>query len=184
MLMIYKEIGIITKSYSIFKYSLNDISSRVIYAGTDTSLKNPLLEEWTEDDEVAFILGGQHDILRYNVKTIPMADPEGQDYIACSDIALIKLGYGSVSEAIRSHVPIIGVDFAQTAETIFMKKLVENLGMGICITTEEFFQGEWKNYISEVLDMKQNFSLLPERFVKHGESQIASIILDLLEEIT
>ena len=156
---------------------------QVIYTGTGFSVKNPFLKEWIENSDTTFILGGQHDIMRHNAKNIPIADPEGQDYIACSDIALIKLGYGSVSEAIRSHVPILGIDFAQTAETIFMKKVVENLGIGICITTEEFFQGEWKKYISEVLDMKQNFSHLPGRFVKHGESQIASIILDLLEEI-
>jgi uncharacterized protein (TIGR00661 family) len=161
-----------------------DFSSRVIYAGTVTSLKNPFLEEWTEDDDIAFILGGQSDITRHNVRTIPLTDPEGQDYIACSDLALIKVGYGCVSEAIRSRIPIIGVDFAQTTETIFIKKIIENLGIGVCITAEEYFEGKWKEHIPSVLRMKQNYSRLPERFVKHGESQIASIILDLVEEIT
>lgn len=160
-----------------------DSSLLVIYAGTGTSLKNPLLEEWTQDDEIAFILGGQPDISRHNVRTIPLTDPEGQDYIACSDLALIKLGYGSVSEAIRSCVPIIGVDFAQTTESIHMRKIVETLGIGLCIPPEEYFQGEWKEYIPSALEMKQNYSNLPERFVKYGEAQIANIILDLLEEI-
>ena len=64
-----------------------------------------------------------------------------------------------------------------------MKKIVEDLGIGLCITSEEFFQGKWREYISNVVEMQQNFSHLPERFVKHGESQIAGIILDLLDEI-
>lgn len=159
-------------------------SSRIIYAGTGTSLKNPIVKEWTEDDEVTFLVGGLPEITGHNIRTIPFTDPEGQDYIACSDLALIKIGYSSVSEAFRSHVPIIGVDFAQTAETVFMKKVVENLGIGVCISPKEYFQGKWKDHISSVLEMKQNYSRLPERFVKHGESQIARIILDLIEEIT
>lgn len=160
-----------------------DTDEQVIYLGTGFSLKNPFLEEWADKNEVQFILGGQHKIIHRNVKAVPLTDPEGQDYITCSDIALIKLGYSSLSEAIRSHVPIIGVDFPQTAETKQMKKVVEDLGIGLCITSEEFFQGDWRKQISNVLEMKQNFSHLPERFVKHGESQIAGIILDLLDEI-
>ena len=65
-----------------------------------------------------------------------------------------------------------------------MKKIIENLGIGVCITAEEYFKGKWKEHIPSVLKMEQNYSRLPERFVKHGESQIASIILDLIEEIT
>ena len=161
---------------------LNSVE-QVIYTRTGLSIKTPFLEEWIKNNETTFILGGHHDIMHHDVKNIPISDPEGQDYIVYSDIALIKLGYSSVSEVIRSHVPIIGVDFPQIAETKYMKKIVENLGIGVCLTSKEYFQGEWKKHISDVLGMKQNFSLLPERFVKHGESQIANIILDLLEEI-
>ncbi|MHA2408471.1 MAG: hypothetical protein ACXACA_08905, partial [Candidatus Ranarchaeia archaeon] len=160
-----------------------DTDEQVIYLGTGLSLRTPFLEGWTEKDEFRFIIGGQHEVIHPNVRAVPHSDPEGQDYIACSDIALIKLGYSSVSEAIRSHVPIIGIDFPQTAETRQMKKVVEDLGVGLCITSEDFFQGKWREKISDVVGLKQNFSHLPDRFVKHGESQIAGIILDLLDEI-
>ncbi|MFX0014101.1 MAG: hypothetical protein ACFE98_05875 [Candidatus Hermodarchaeota archaeon] len=155
----------------------------VIYAGTGLSLRTPFLKEWLENTEVTFIIGGQHELRHNNVKAIPTDDSEGQDYIACSDLALIKLGYSSVSEAIRSKVPIIGIDFPETAETKHMKKIIEDLGVGICITSEEFFQGRWQKEISNVFEMRRNYSHLPERFVKAGETQIANIILDLLEEI-
>ena len=151
--------------------------------GTGTSLKNPILQEWTHNDELVFILGGQPNIRRHNIRSIPLSDPEGQDYIACSNLALIKIGYGSISEAIRSRVPIIGVDFAQTAETAFMGKIINNLGIGVSLTADEFFKGKWKEFIPSVLEMKQNYSNLPTRFTKYGEAQIAGIILDLLEEI-
>ena len=64
-----------------------------------------------------------------------------------------------------------------------MKKVIEDLGIGVCITSEDFFQGKWNQQNSHVLGLQQNFSNLPERFIKHGESQIAGIILDLLDEI-
>ena len=160
-----------------------DPDERIIYLATGFSLRNPFLQEWTDRSDSMFILGGQHEIIHPNVIAVPLSDPEGQDYIGCSDVAIIKLGYSSVSEAIRSHVPILGIDFPQTAETKRMKKVVEELGVGQCITSEEFFQGKWLEKISEVVELRQNFSLLPDRFVKYGESQIAGMILDLLDEI-
>ncbi|MFX0125879.1 MAG: glycosyltransferase family protein [Candidatus Hodarchaeota archaeon] len=160
-----------------------DPDEEVVYLGTGLSLRTPFLEEWTKQDVFKFVLGGQHEVSHTNVRSVPLSDPEGQDYIACCDVALIKLGYSSVSEAIRAQVPIIGIDFPQTAETMHMKTVIEDLGIGVCFTSEEFFQGEWQKQISDVVDMKQAFSYLPDRFVKHGESQIAGIILDLLDEI-
>ncbi|MFX1517195.1 MAG: hypothetical protein ACFFC6_12905 [Promethearchaeota archaeon] len=156
---------------------------QVIYLATGFSLKNPFLQEWADKTDSQYILGGQHQITHPKIKTVPRSDPEGQDYINCSNVAVIKLGYSSVSEAIRSHVPILGIDFPQTVETKRMKKGIEELGIGLCITSEEFFQGKWLEKISEVIELKQNYSHLPDRFVKHGESQIAGIILDLLDEI-
>lgn len=158
-----------------------DLDEQVLYLGTGFSLNNPFLVKWI--DNTQFILGGQHKVSHPNVRTVPLTDPEGQDYIGCSDIAVIKLGYSSVSEAIRSHVPIIGIDFPQTAETNQMKQVIEDLEIGVCITPEEFFQGKWRDRISDVVELEKNFSHLPERFVKKGESQIAGIILDLLDEI-
>jgi uncharacterized protein (TIGR00661 family) len=165
-------------------YDLLDIesSTEVIYAGTGISLDNPFLQEWTEKTNSLFILGSRSKIRGENVRSVPSTDTEGQDYIACSDIALIKLGYSSLSEAIRSHVPIIGVDFVQTAETREMVKKVHKLEIGKCITTEEYFRGKWLEDIPEVLEMQQNYSHLPDRFRKRGESQVANIILNLLEE--
>ncbi|MFX1282138.1 MAG: hypothetical protein ACFFB5_00725 [Promethearchaeota archaeon] len=174
-----------TRSKEEMRESLGfDSSLCIIYAGTGTSLENPFLREWTEKKDLIFILGGQPNITGHNTRTIPPQDPEGQDYINCSDLALIKVSYSSVSEAIRSHVPIIGVDFVQSAETIFMKDIIKNLGIGVCISPEEYFQGKWIEFIPSVLKMKQNYVNLPTRFTKHGEDQIVNIILDLLEEIT
>lgn len=160
-----------------------DSGEQVVYLGTGFSFKTPFLDKWTKKNEFQLIIGGQHEVLHPKIRAVPLSDSEGQDYIACSDIALIKLGYSSLAEAIRSHVPIIGIDFPQTAETKEMKKIVEDLGIGLCITSEDFFQGKWQDLLPKVADMKQNFSHLPDRFVKHGESQIAGFILDLLDEI-
>jgi len=63
-----------------------------------------------------------------------------------------------------------------------MVKKIQELGIGMCISTEEYYRGKWLEYIPDVLDMQQNFSRLPDRFRKCGESEIVNIILDLLEE--
>ena len=160
-----------------------DPEKQVIYIGTGFSLRNPFLKKWTEKTDAQFIIGGQHEVTHPKVRAVPLSDPEGQDYIACSDIALIKLGYSSVSEAIRSRVPIIGVDFPQTAESNQMNRVIKDLEIGVGITSDDFFLGKWNHQIPHVRGLQQNFSHLPERFTKHGESQIAGIILDLLDEI-
>ncbi|MFX0170583.1 MAG: hypothetical protein ACFE9L_01555 [Candidatus Hodarchaeota archaeon] len=165
-------------------YELLDIdpSTQVIYTGTGISMNNPFRQEWLDNTDAIFILGSHSKIEARNIRTIPSDEHESQDFIACSDLALIKLGYSSISEAIRSHIPIIGVDFAKTPETKFMAKQVQELGIGICITSQEYFDGDWLKYIPEVLEMRQNYSQLPERFRSRGESQIANIILTILEE--
>ncbi len=101
----------------------------------------------------------------------------------CSDIALIKPGYSSVSEAIRSQIPIIAVDFPQSRESKFISNTIQELGIGKIITPNEYFMGKWNEIIPEVLRMKENYKDLPSRFAQNGEIQISTIILDLLEEI-
>ncbi|MFW9780565.1 MAG: hypothetical protein ACFFE8_17115 [Candidatus Heimdallarchaeota archaeon] len=157
-------------------------SDQVIYAGTGMSMKNPFREDWLKNDDTIFVLGSETTCNRDNVRLVPSTDTEGQDYIACSDLALIKVGYGSVSEAIRNKVPIIGVDFAQTSESKCMAQKIESLGIGRCISAKEYLQGKWKDFILEVLDLKPNYRHLPDRFVQNGEVQVADLLLTLIEE--
>ncbi|MHA2292544.1 MAG: hypothetical protein ACXACK_10310, partial [Candidatus Hodarchaeales archaeon] len=182
------ETNLVSRNPTRTKQQVRDLlgfnsSDQVIYAGTGGSIKNPFSEEWVQDNDTKFILGGSRETNNLNFRTIPHEDPNGQDYIACSDIALIKFGYSAISEAIRSQVPIIGVDFPQTAESKYIKSIIEQLGIGVGITAEEYFRGDWRKHIPTVLEMQQNYARLPPRFTKNGESQIATILLDLLEEI-
>jgi len=160
-----------------------DLSTTIIYAGTGASINNPFKAEWLNTENV-FIIGGHSNLENdMNVRTIPKNDPETQDYISCSDIALIKFGYSSVSEAIRSHIPIIGVDFAQTTESRMISKKIKELGIGIEVSVKDYFDGKWREYIPQVLDLQTNYSSLPDRYTKNGETQISNIISDLLDEI-
>ncbi|NHJ25040.1 MAG: hypothetical protein EAX89_10715 [Candidatus Lokiarchaeota archaeon] len=158
-------------------------STPIIYAGTGKSLINPFIEEWKIHPEYDFILGSSSTISAPNIHSIPYNDPEGQDYIAASDLAVLKIGYSSISEAIRAKIPFIAIDFVQSAETKFMRKKIQELNIGECITPQEFFSGKWIDEIPKIMELKENYSSLPERFLKKGEYQCANIILDLLQEI-
>ncbi len=174
-----------TRTREEMRKELNlDSSSMVVYTGTGSTMTNPFRKEWIDDSEITFILGSQSNIEdEINLRKIPANDYESQDYIACSDIVLIKPGYSSVSEAIRSQIPIIAVDFPQSRESKLISNTILELGIGKLITSNEYFMGKWKEIIPEVLLMKENYKDLPNRFKQKGEIQISSIILDLLEEI-
>lgn len=161
-----------------------DSSSMVVYTGTGSTMTNPFQKEWLNDPEIEYILGSQSTIgNESNTRKIPTNDYEGQDYIACSDIALIKPGYSSVSEAIRSQIPIIGVNFPKTTESNLISTIIQELGIGIIISSKDYFSGSWKDNIEETLALKENYKNLPDRFTKQGEILITNIILDMLEEI-
>ena len=161
-----------------------DSSSLVVYTGTGSTMTNPFQKEWLNDPEIVYILGSQSTIENESdTRKIPTNDYEGQDFVACSDIALIKPGYSSVSEAIRSQIPILGVNFPQTTESNLISEIIQELGIGIIISSKDYFEGIWKENIADVMALKDNYKHLPDRFTKQGESQITNIILDLLEEI-
>ena len=175
-----------TRSASeMYDYLQIDHENLVIYVGTGLSMSNPFLTEWTlHSPESTFILGGVSSISHPQIRTISPDDPEGQDYIACSDVALIKYGYSSVAEAIRAQVPILGVDFAQTAESKHIKRIVEKLGIGTSISIDDFFSGKWNTKLSKIKDLKENYKSLPPRFTKLGEQQIATHILTFLDDLS
>ncbi|MHA2247493.1 MAG: glycosyltransferase family protein [Candidatus Hodarchaeales archaeon] len=174
-----------TRTREQMRKELNiDSSSMIVYAGTGSAMINPFQKKWSDDPEIVFILGSQSTIEEdTNIRKIPVNDHESQDYIASSDIALIKPGYSSVSEAIRSQIPIIVVDFPKTTESSLISDIVQELGIGISISAKNYFIGTWKDIIDEVLALKKNYNNLPDRFIKQGEKQAANIILNLLEEI-
>ncbi|MHA1228042.1 MAG: hypothetical protein ACTSPV_14950, partial [Candidatus Hodarchaeales archaeon] len=161
-----------------------DPSSSTLYAGTGLSMQNPFDQHWLDLlEDYSFILGGQLSFNHPQSRTIPADDSETQDYIACSDVALIKLGYSSVSEAIRAKVPIIGIDFTETTETKAIRTELEELGVAICLSSEEYFRGEWIQHLDRLDDLRDNYHSIPSKYSKFGEDQVAAIILDLLEEI-
>jgi hypothetical protein len=64
-----------------------------------------------------------------------------------------------------------------------ISKKIKELGIGIEISIKDYFDGKWREYIPQVLDLQTNYSSLPDRYVNNGETQISNIILDLLDEI-
>jgi hypothetical protein len=173
-----------TRTRAQMRRELNlDPTSMIVYTGTGSTMTNPFQKEWLNDPEIVYIIGSLSNIENEsNIRKIPLNDYESQDFIACSDIALIKPGYSSVSEAIRSKIPIIGVNFPQTTESFLISEIIQELGIGITISAKDYFKGTWKEIIDEVLSLKENYKNLPDRFIKQGEIQVANIILDLLEE--
>lgn len=117
-----------------------------------------------------------------NIYKVPLDDPNGQDFIACSDIALLKPAYSSVAEAIRSKTPILSCNIAQSREGHLIEHQIRTLGIAEAITAHKFNTGEWVKKIDQRGELRKNYDQLPPRFQQKGEAFVATQILKLLEK--
>lgn len=83
-----------------------------------------------------------------------------QEIMASSDFALIKPGYGMVSEALVNRVPIIYPPREDFAEFFAFKKEFETSGGTQLISREDFTAGNWQEALSQIEEKKyrKNYS--------------------------
>lgn len=165
-----------------------DPKQLVVYVGVGLSISNPFVFEKVaavisdRKDEIAFFVSGKMTASQENIYKVPLDDPNGQDFIACSDIALLKPAYSSVAEAIRSKTPILSCNIAQSREGHLIEHQIRTLGIAEAITAHEFNTGEWVKKIDQRGELRKNYDQLPPRFQQKGEAFVATQILKLLEK--
>ncbi|MFQ6126183.1 MAG: glycosyltransferase family protein [Candidatus Heimdallarchaeota archaeon] len=159
----------------------------LVYIGVGLSVSNPFVFETVaavvaaRKDEIVFLASGKMTASQENVYKVPLDDPNGQDFIACSDLALLKPAYSSVAEAIRSKTPILSYNIAQSREGYLIEHQIITLGFAQAISRREFNTGEWIKKIDIQDDLRKNYAQIPPRFQHQGETFVAAQILKLLE---
>jgi len=164
-----------------------DSKQLAVYVGFGLSVSNPFSFESIapfiseRKDEITVLVAGKPIKTQKNVYQVPLEDPNGQDYIACSDIALLKPGYSSMAEAIRSKTPILSYDIAQSRESHLIEHQITKMGIAEAISAHEYKTGEWVKKIDLRDELCRNYNQIPARFQKKGENFVISKILELLE---
>lgn len=126
-----------------------------MYVVVGLSISNPFAFEKVaaviaeRKDEIVFLASGKMTASQENIYKVPLDDPNGQDFIACSDIALLKPAYSSVAEAIRSKTPILSCNIAKSREGHLIEHQIITLGIAETISVREFNTGEWVNKIDQ-----------------------------------
>ena len=77
-----------------------------------------------------------------------------QDIMASSDAAMIKPGYGMISEALVNNVPIIYPPREDFAEYFAFKKEFEISDGTLQISREDFEKGNWREALSKIKEKK------------------------------
>jgi len=98
-----------------------------------------------------------------------------QDIMASSDCALIKPGYGMVSEAMVNNIPIIYPPREDFAEYFAFVQEFENSRGALLIKREDFDTGNWMGALSSIKGLKYR-----KNYSSNGAIECARVIESLL----
>jgi len=108
-------------------------------------------------------------------KEIPKYDVETQDYIACS-IVVGKTGYSTVSETIGYKSVFLYTTREKFKEDLFLKKGVENYGIGRYYDRNQFYNGIW---VDDLINIEKLLELKPKKEIKkYGQKFITNYIIE------
>ena len=93
------------------------------------------------------------------------------DVMSSSDLAMIKPGYGMISEALVNKVQIIYPPREDFAEYFAFKKEFEISGGSLLIRRDDFEKGNWQNSLSQIEDKKYN-----KNYSSNGAEECKKII--------
>jgi len=152
--------SLITRNFKKNKYEIKNIfeipeGNKVLLLGfgghqTEWNLKDKFLpKDWT-----CLVLGasqsdlpvsGKFRAVNYNCY-VP-------DLINASDVVLGKLGYGTLSECLRHKKPLIYVPRSSWPEENCLITLLETNAGGLCMSTDDFLNGNWSPYLTKALEL-------------------------------
>lgn len=106
---------------------------------------------------------------------VPGDDPEGQDYLAAADAAVVKAGYSTVAEAVLARVPVVVLYRETIAEDRDIAAEVERLGVGVSIPVRD---GRIRGDVTSALEraLCLTYPSLPDRYRQEGDRLVAEWI--------
>ncbi len=153
-----------------------------IYYGTGFSLETPLVDTQLLFEKNICLVVPYNSPLKEqpNIFKIPPDEIHSQNFIAASDLIITKPGYGTVSEAVKGRKPLALIRPNFSIETTVITQNVVKMGVGREISLEDLLTGEWIKEFEHLLDMRQNYENLPERYAEDGCNEIINIIAEIL----
>lgn len=154
----------------------------LIYIGLGRSLDPSILcglSDW-DIPNVKFLFSSNIDLRKSNSIRIPAEVTESQDYIAMCDLVVSKTGYSTVSEAVRSRVPLLLFEREGFKEDTLIVEKVQRMGIGDEISEQSFLDGEWLNQLDKLDGYRDKFDSLENRFKSDGTSEAVAAIMDVV----
>lgn len=109
---------------------------------------------------------------------IPAGDPEGQDYLAAADVAVVKAGYSTVAEAVSARVPLVVLYRPGVAEDRDIAAEVERLGIGVAVpVVAGRVTGDLGAAVERALTLVPAYPVLPPRYGRGGAGRIAEWVM-------
>ena len=77
--------------------------------------------------------------------------------IAACTCVLGKIGYGTVSECLAHHKPLVFIRRDFFNEEPFLRKQLEMYNLGVEMPRRDFLQGRWQAYVTHAATLKSTY---------------------------
>src|SRR4029078_9407814 len=88
-----------------------------------------------------------------NVRVVPVAPENYNDFIAASDAVVSKPGYGMVAICLALGVPLLCTDRGEFPEDEVLLRAIQQLGRGTPIPPAELLTGNLRPYLDPLLEV-------------------------------
>lgn len=134
------------------------LNKKIVTVGfSQLNLTHEALERISQIEEAHFIIPSPVKLPLPNSTQIDTSKFDFSQLIKASDAIMTKPGYGIVSDAISSSVPLINTERGDFPELPYLKKLIKKTVGEQFINQNKFENGEWAKVIKKSKLRKNNF---------------------------
>lgn len=182
-----KEISLVTREITVDrsslrkKHGISDDES-LVYIGIGKSFAPSFLNNLKEinNSNVKYLFSSDIRLSFRNMVKIPINETESQNYLAMCDLIVSKMGYSTVSEAIRAKLPMVLFKRRGWKEDELIGIEIEEMGIGRIISKKSLFKGDWMYELEGVENYTNKYETLNNRFKKDGTLEILSYITEMI----
>jgi hypothetical protein len=141
--------------------------------------RRAVVSELHRQKDITFIIPGAVDSVRQTANTILLPHNGScfhPDLIHASNAVVGKAGYSTIAEVYDAGIPFGYVSRPSFRESPVLERFINQNMTGRSISEKEFYDGDWVNYLPELLSLTSQKSSHP-----NGADQMAEFILDILE---
>jgi len=182
-----KEISLVAREITVDrsslrrKYRISDDES-LVYIGIGIPFSPSFLSNFKEinNSNVKFLFSSHIGLSFRNMVKIPINETESQNYLAMCDLIVSKIGYSTVSEAIRAKIPMALFKRRGWEEDELIGSKIEEMGIGRIISEKSLFKGDWMYELEGLENYTNKYETLNNRSKKDGTLEILSYLNEMI----